>query len=176
MKNQTAKFQISPKHVLSFQLQKQDYKIQLKKSSEEEIINLRMTCQPGFVLRDTNGKLYCAPIPSCHLVPKESFWETHMCRNCAKGCICDKIHDNSLEANINDGHKLGTAVELSKRLEKYPFITIGYQIFNASTNDDFTVCDCKNFTTYRPRKNLTLEEIRKAKQTLYDFLYDDYLR
>lgn len=174
-KPKTTQFQITEDHVLQFQWQDKDYAIPLKKSTPAEVVKLRMTRKPGFVLRDKNGKLYCATIPNCHLIPEETELETHMCRNCVKGCKCEKIHDNSLEGNMSNGKKYVLAMEMSKRLEKYPFITYGYQIFNALDNNELTVCQCKHFTNYRPKSYLTPQEIRNAKQTLYDFLYDcDY--
>lgn len=152
-------FQISAKHMLRFKWLNQNYRIQLKQSTEEEIIKLRLTRQPGFVIRDKNGKLYCAPIPNCTLVPKDPALMVHMCRNCGKCCQCDKVRDNSFEAYLSEGQKTASAMELSKRIEKYPFITLGYQVFNAAANNDFTVCSCKNFAHYRPKNKFLLAEL-----------------
>lgn len=172
-KPKIAYFLISKDRVLQFRWKEKDYTIQLKESTPDEVVKLRMTRQPGFVLRDRNGKLYAATIPNCRLVSKEKELETHMCRNCTKGCKCNKIYDNSLEGNISNGIKYIIAMKMSKRLEKYPFITYGYQIFNALDNNELTVCRCKDFTSSRNVvRPLTFEEIKNAKQTLYDFLYD----
>ncbi len=171
-KPKIAEFQISKDHVLQFHWQEQNYAIPLKKSTPDEILKLRLTRQSGFILRNKNGELYCAPIPSYTLISKTCELTNHLCRDCVKCCECQKFLDGSLDTYIYDDKKFEIVTKQSKRLENYPFITYGYQVFNALENNIFTVCECEKFSNYRPRKTMTFEELKNATQMFFDFLYD----
>lgn len=171
-KTRKVPFQVLKGYTIRFEIDGEEQTIKLKKSTPEEVLNLRKTRKPGFVLRGENGNLYCAEIPNVNLVPIDDELNVHKCADCTKCCKCDKIHDDSLEGNIRDGKKYAIALELSKRLEKYEFIRYGFQIFNALDNDDFTVCKCDDFSSYRKKHQMTLEEIRNAQSLFFDYLFN----
>lgn len=165
-------FRLMKGHTIQFKIDGEEQTIKLKKSTPEEVVNLRKTRKPGIVLKGKNGNLYCAEVPNVNLVPINDDLNVHMCANCTKCCKCDKVHDDSLEGNMREGQKFTIALELSKRIEKYSFIRYGFQIFNASDNDDFTVCKCDDFSSYRQKHQMTLEEIRNAQTLFFDYLFN----
>lgn len=172
-KSHKVPFQLLKGYTIQFKLDGEEQTIKLKKSTPEEVVNLRKTRKPGIVLKGKNGNLYCAEIPNVNLVPEEgSELCAHKCADCTKCCRCDKIHDDSLEGNIRDGKKYAIALELSKRLEKYSFIRYGFQIFNALDYNDFTVCKCDDFTSHRQKKRMTKEEFINAQELFFDYLFN----
>lgn len=171
-KSRKVPFQLLKGYTIQFEIDGEEQNVKLKKSTPEEVLNLRKTRKPGIVFKGKNGNLYCAEIPNANLVPVDDELNVHKCADCTKCCKCDKIHDDSLEGNIRDGKKYAIALELSKRLEKYEFIRYGFQIFNALDNNDFTVCKCDDFTSHRQRKRMTQAEFRNAQELFFDYLFN----
>ena len=81
----------------------------------------------------------------------------HKCGKCANclGSMCDKVHD-----------------EIKKRIDRYPFILDGYQIFdNEGKVDKFIVNECKNFEMDNAKKRMEEFEAIKKKRTLEELTY-----
>lgn len=141
--------------------------------SPDELITLRMEDQPGFILMQDNT-CYCSSISDgLALLSKVMLPTRHFCANCHRACAteycdggCAKVKDPFLKASCQkfgipvnkidgisesaDPEQSYIAVEESKRIEKYPFIQLGYEIFNApsSLNNKFIVLECSCYEKY----------------------------
>lgn len=112
------------------------------------------------------------------VIPKEiSFTSiacSHLCNSCAR-CYasadnehgCAKVLDRHFEA-LPGHYSLKNAIISSARLEKYPFITTGFETFGSQGSDVFVVLECKHFCNdTREQKEYNTEAAEK--------LYSAYL-
>ena len=104
----------------------------LKEVSIEKLTDLRKSGKPGFVLKE-NGKYYYAKIyKNLGLTSANLLNLDHQCA--AKGLMCKHI-------------SLGCqkVLEGSSFIEKYDWITLGYETFNLiGAGECFVVLKCKN--------------------------------
>ena len=153
-------YQLIGTEILRFQDDKETKDYKLWKVKQHELIEIRAAAKPGFVLKVGNN-LYYAEVPrEAHLHVSAKRHTKHKCGNCSKlkqviyGCGgCGKILDCSIDTYRREGCSEKKAVVLSKRIEKYEFIVLGFETFNVEA-EDFTVVRCQNYVqgqTYTPR-------------------------
>ena len=139
--------------VLTSSVKQKDYL--LNEVTEEELLSLRKSRKPGFVLKDGDTYLF-SEIPKYFSFMSFRDMGEHLCGSSRYGCSrlkacedcdggCAKVRDLVTEAYTAVQMKsFNDAIEASKRIEKYPFITKGYESFNTS-HDCMTVLSCQQF-------------------------------
>lgn len=144
----------------------------LKQVTENEILHLRASENPGFVYKLKNNLFYTEIDNSFKFVSTCLGNFYHLCNNCqklGKGCI--KVSELSKERLKNDGTKPIKALVFSKRIEKYSFIEEGFEAFNISQETLFVI-KCDDYIPYSNVKNkLSSNEILELKKALSDFMY-----
>lgn len=140
----------------------------LSEISQEDISIYRRSNIPSFLLK-TNGKYYYTTISSNlnRLLQDKSLMSTmyphpHMCGECDR--LSAASDENGGCAKVRDYHY--------SYIEKYDWITEGYETFNVSSSS-FVVSKCYHYTPYPPRIKKTREEIDNLKLGLAQFLWDD---
>lgn len=98
--------------------------IPLKEVKKDEILPLRRSGNPGFILKK-DGKFFYGKISEEFKI--ESSRGCHKCRNCYRlsAVVCPKVHFKS------------------NNIELYDFIPYGYETFNVK-NSAFVTLSCKN--------------------------------
>ena len=130
--------------------EKIEHYLNFKEVSKEELLKIRTNSysaipkQPGFILKE-NGVFYYTPIPS-RLHFSEDFCKgrIHLC------CDCARMH-----ALPFDKGGCNKALDRKLRIDKYSFISDGYEIFG-TTNNAMPVFKCQYFQKEEPRKNTKL--------------------
>lgn len=121
----------------------------LSEVTEKEIYMLRIGETPGFILKK-EGRYFYSTIPKNLKFFGQRILGQHCCSDYGSDCKylyaskngCPKVRDLSQEYYVRLGYKKQVAVGLAKRIEKYDFITLGYETVN--TNEDFfVVAECK---------------------------------
>lgn len=130
----------------------------LKKINPSLLFDLRLSKNPYFLLK-SNGKYAITPIPQ-GLSLINTCKSPHLCSTCEhcyalpekhKVCNqngsersgCAKICDMSPEEYTDMPFE--TRIQESHRLEKYDFITLGFETFNCQPTNTFTVLKCANY-------------------------------
>ena len=135
-------------------LEEHEKEYPLRELSIEELFEIRVEHQAGFVLK-MNCHYYYTPIPKELKLVSLNILGTHLCANSTNTCqffsskpLCDggcaKVRDAEVRDFLSLGIKQLEVVNLSKRIEKYDFITVGYETFNTDINC-FVVVECSNF-------------------------------
>lgn len=144
--------------------------------SKEFVLKLRIT-RKQFYLIKIGEKFYVSlektEIESESKIPKnKKSLEPHHCSSCAnfynkkRGCLCPKVADGSEEACRRYTGSDIEALAESKRMEKYPFITIGFEEVNIP-DGSFIVLGC---TSYEEEKK---DSERESKSTIGGAAYYD---
>lgn len=134
---------------------KNQYQFYLKMISKEELLTKRLSKKPGFVYKIGDFFFY-TDLPKA-VTPSDSFANSkHICSAQGVPCCthlsakadeeggCAKVRDIPMEFyQIEYPEKLLSYVKDSNRIEKYDFITEGYETFNTS-NNIFVVLDCEH--------------------------------
>lgn len=128
--------------------------LQLRLVSKEELLNFRLSEQPGFVFKD-NELLYYTSIPfylftnSLDFLGVDNINMLHLCDTCGN-LNCRKTFDGSKDFVLRfDFSHLPSReiIELSNIIEKYPFINKGYEFFNLPKNNVLFIYECDNYKT-----------------------------
>lgn len=137
----------------------------LKEVTPEEIANFRKNGVPSFILK-LDGKLFHTVIPrGINLMPAK-FLGSHQCSHA--GTVC-----NRLSASPDTGcEKVRMG---SSYLELYPWITKGYETFNA-LHDCFVVINCSHYEDCPPRKHLNADRIDSAKLSLAQYILGEEVK
>ena len=145
--------------------------------SRKELIQLRLGKRPGCVYKKY-GKLYYAAIPKkLTFVGKTIAIGKHLCGvNCSMVCKgCPRTSDLTVSYQEKNGKKFAQAVLDSWRIEKYPFVSEGFEAFNMSgTSDAFIVMECTN---YREREKKTIPHRNSPRKLILDlanFVWPDF--
>lgn len=120
------------------------------------------------------GKYYLAELENdISFMQTKIYNDVHMCKECS--------HLSALPDNQGGCKKVRNC---RKKLEKYPFIDVGYQTIKriAFSNDGtptwstevFDVCECKNFEQKkeRPKSSMTVNEKIALRDSLHEFIKD----
>ena len=116
----------------------------------------------SFVLKK-DGKLYYTSIPHNLSFVSSTVLGKHICA--VQNHECKHLSAASDElggcAKVREG---------ARRIERYPWITTGYETFN-TLNDSFVVVNCLHYEQCPPRKKRKTDEYDKLK--LAQFMWDD---
>ena len=153
------------------------HEFNLRPITEDKLIALRVKNSPGFVLKN-NDNIYYAGIlkPMRFFVHCGYEHLCIMCKRCSalpdERGGCQKIRDfdksTVLHSRINNlkeqmrysgqFEKVSTkslvhtclpkSIEISKRIEKYPFVTYGFETFGTNT-ESLVILKCENFEISR---------------------------
>ena len=119
---------------------------------------------PSFVLK-VDGKLYYTEIPDNISFVSSTILGAHQCAVAGHEC-----HRLSAATDENGGCQ--KVRDRSKIIERYPWITSGYETFNTK-HDSFVVANCLHYKKCPPRRDRTAAEINNAKLSLAQFVWDD---
>lgn len=157
--------------------------IPFKEVTEEELFAYRKKGKPAMCIKK-DGKYYYTEIPKGLKLLSQNILGEHCCgrsggADCGKlyaceECGCRKVMDLSKDAYEKLLYSKRQALYLSKRIEKYDFITVGYETFNTEM-DVFVVIKCTNYVpevNECARKRST-EEINSLKIGLAQFFWPD---
>ncbi len=150
------------------------YEYPLEEIAEKDIVRLRMSGKPVFLLK-LDGKYYRAFISKhLHLLAHDLIGD-HMCKYCDKAIAtsdecggCQKVRDREFNECISQDVTKRKAMQDSKRIEKYSFIKAGYESFGVN-QETFMVAECDNYKNYSVRKVLPLEERRNLLISLEEW-------
>ena len=125
---------------------------ELHESNADEIFHNRLKRIPTFVLK-IDDSFWIAKIskyPDFRCSSDKRINE-HLCSSCARCRAliselggCEKVRNLSVESYIVLGNNWTEAVDMSKRIEKYPFIRYGYESIWTVT-ESFGVIDCDDY-------------------------------
>ena len=132
----------------------------LTQVTAEELEKYRRSEIPSFVLK-MDDKLYYTKIPkNLHFVSSTILGE-HQCAKC-----------RHLSAASDENGGCAKVRNNSERIERYPWITEGYETFNTD-HDSFVVTNCLHFENYLPHKKVSKAERDKIRLSLAQFYCDD---
>lgn len=114
-------------------------KFKLRKVKKEEIQNLRASGIPGFILKE-KGSYYYAEINNNTKFLSSNLLGSHKCANCK--------HLSALPDALGGCARIR---ENCSNIQKYDFITLGYETFNV-TQESFVVVKCKNQKSFDKNK------------------------
>ena len=149
----------------------------LYETTAEEIQHRRLMKEPTFVVM-AEKKLYMSAVNmDFPRLVKNLEEKEHLCPSCrycgasVHGCI--KVRDCSEELYIREGYIFSEAIKLSKRIEKYPFIKFGYEVFGiVKENEVFSVDECDNFKPFEKRKRTSEEELVKRIEDIKYLIFE----
>lgn len=160
-------------------VKKDSFRIPLKEITLEELEAIRKLqknkkwCSTLFLFKEY-GRYYLALLKyDISFMTTNIYDDVHMCRECA--------HLSALPDKHGGCKKVRNCW---KKLEKYPFIDVGYQtIKRISLNTDgtptcssevFDVCKCENFEPYgeRPKVSMMITEKIAICNSLHEFIKD----
>ena len=119
----------------------------LRQVTEKEIITMRLEgkCRVVFKFGEDlyalRAKSGIAPLEVRDILGR------HLCSRCEMVCggeLCRKVFDASVSVAEREGYNGREAVVRSKRIEKYPFILVGVEYFNAQ-REYLIVTSCTKF-------------------------------
>lgn len=137
----------------------------LREVSLEELAELRKTKVPSFVLKE-DGRYYYAEISPYMTFISSSFLGEHKCA--AAGKVC-----NRLSAAQDEQGGCAKVRARSTNIEKYPWITKGYETFGTEGRDTFVVLECQHHEKTPARPHRTLDEINQLKLGLSYFMWEE---
>lgn len=105
--------------------------------SVDELVGLRSSGKPGFLLKENEIYYYAKIDPIIRIISHE-IMTPHLCGK--------KCHECRRLAALSDA-KGGCAKvrDKYKYIENYPFITKGFETFNTIHNDSFVVFECSHY-------------------------------
>ncbi len=131
----------------------------------EELAVYRSSGIPYFVLKDS-GKLYFTKIQrNYNLVSHEGLLGPNLCSHVGHEC-------HHLSAATDEDGGCAKVRSLSQCIERYPWITKGYETFN-TVRDAFVVIDCTHYEKCPPRKERTVAEVNRLRLGLAQIMWDD---
>ncbi len=130
----------------------------------DQIKTLRRTEIPSFLLKE-NGKYYYAKIPSNMNLTSSCLLGRHQCSCPSHVCA-------HLSAATDEEGGCVKVRDLEKEIERYPFISCGYETFNCKHNC-FVVLSCNHFEIAPLNKAMTLKERKEAHLLLAQFVWED---
>lgn len=133
-------------------IEKKDFPF--SKASEKELMQMRLDGKPLFILYKRGCRFY-TEIPDISFgafsdIAKTECVYGNACCNwllpmpTEKGG-CDKVYDLPLEIYTSKNYTFSELMRFAKRIDKYPFITAGYETCNIHA-PVFVVLECKNCT------------------------------
>ncbi len=136
----------------------------LTEVTPEALADYRRKGVSSFVLK-VSGKFYYATIPDDISFVSSTILGTHKCAVAGHEC-------HQLSAASDEEGGCEKVRNRSNNIERYPWITKGYETFNTK-HDSFVVVNCLHYEECPPRKTFTAAEINNAKLSLAQFVWDD---
>lgn len=130
----------------------------------EELAVYRKSGISSFVLK-VDGKLYYSSIPDNISFVSSTILGAHQCAVIGHEC-------NRLSAASDEQGGCAKVRDRSQRIERYPWVTTGYETFNTK-HDSFVVVNCLHYEKCPPRKKLSADDVNRAKLGLAQFVWDD---
>jgi len=130
----------------------------------EMVCDYREMGIPSFVLK-VEGKLYYSAIPNNINFVSSEILGQHKCA--VVRCECHRLSAASDEEGGCEKVR-----NRAKYIERYPWITTGYETFNTK-HDSFAVVNCLHYEPCPPRKKRTTTEVNAAKLSLAQFVWND---
>lgn len=134
----------------------------------EALADYRKKGVPSFVLK-IDGKLYYSAIPDNISFMNSTILGAHQCALTKSGFGGYGCHRLSAASDENGGCE--KVRNRSTYIEKYPWITTGYETFNTKL-DSFVVANCLHFEKYPPQKTRSLDEINQSRLSLAQLYWD----
>lgn len=122
---------------------------ELKNISKNELLKIRAQREiSGFVLKIDNIYLFTELPKECSILPSTILGAKHSCVECPYFSAklnseggCQKVRDASPKEYEMLGFEPMEALQLSERIEKYDFITLGCETFHTH-HESFIVASC----------------------------------
>lgn len=130
----------------------------------EELDEYRKKGVSSFVLK-MEGRLFHATIPGNISFVSSTILGPHKCAIAGHEC-------HRLSAASDEEGGCEKVRNRSNYIERYPWITTGYETFNTK-HDAFIVVNCLNYEKCPPRKRHTTTEINHLRLGLAQFVWDD---
>lgn len=139
------------------------YNFILSEVSIKELRNYRKNNIPSFVLK-RNGCLYLTSIPGDINFITSKIIKNHKCTTVHN--VCGRL------SAASDGQGGCEKVRrLSSCIERYPWITSGYETFNTQC-DVFVVDECQHYKEADHLRSFSIEEINRMIISLSNFYFD----
>ena len=136
----------------------------LNEVTVEELAAYRRSKIPSFVLK-VNGKLYYTTIPDCISFVSSGLLGIHQ-------CAIPKHECHRLSAASDEQGGCAKVRDRSQCIERYPWITTGYETFNTK-HDSFFVAKCLHYRACPPKKKLPLGDVTRAKLGIAQYVWSD---
>ena len=154
----------------------------LREVDEKELLLLRHSGEPGFVLKLGNHLFYAKIREKMRLLSQEILG-SQICSSKGNECKrfsaaddcdggCAKVRDIGYDSYQREGRNTAQMLVKSKRIEKYAFVKKGYETFN-TVSDAFVVLECNRYEERPPRIKPDMAEINEIKLTLANFVWND---
>lgn len=167
------KREIHPKSNLPYKLISKDevdiivkpLEFKLVEVTEAWIAQRRKTTIPTFILK-TEGRFYATEIPKdMSFVASGLLGGRHKCAVAGNEC-------GRLSAAKDEKGGCAKVRNKSIGIEKYPWITQGYETINTITNS-FFVAECEHYEKCPPRTYLPVAELNKLKLGIAQYVWED---
>lgn len=133
----------------------------------EELVEYRKNGIASFVLK-VDDKLYYTKIPDYMSFFSSNIFGTHRCSMVGHEC-------NRLSAASDQHGGCAKVRHRSQHIERYPWITMGYETFNTKY-ESFIVVKCLHYQKIPTRKKLSSVEINNTRLSLAEFVCDTNLK
>lgn len=130
----------------------------------ETLADYRRKGISSFVLKNEE-RLFYSTIPNNMFFVSSTLLGLHKCAAVGEEC-------HRLSAASDEEGGCAKVREFSKCIERYPWITTGYETFNTK-HDSFVVINCLHYEKCPPRKHLTTAEINQLRLSLANYVWDD---
>lgn len=136
----------------------------LEEVTLRELANLRKGKAGGFVLKN-EGRYFYAEIPKHMNFVDAKILGSHKCADAEHVC-------QRLTPLADEEGGCAKVRGYAKYIERYPFITKGYETFNMSHNT-FLVAHCEHFEAHPPRPKMSITRTNAQKLELARFVWPD---
>ena len=136
----------------------------LTEVTPEKLKEYRKNGTSSFVLKE-DGILYHAEIPNNISFVSSEILGPHRCAKAGHEC-----HRLSAASDENGG--CAKVRDMSTGIERYPWITAGYETFNTN-HDVFCVVECHHYRPFPPRNTNTVSQVNEAKLSLAQFVWPE---
>lgn len=131
---------------------KNTHVFELSEITVDKLIEYRKSERPSFVYKADNKYYYCQIPYQLNLVGT-TFLGQHLC-----GCVGHEC--NRLSAASDEDGGCAKVRGCSRGIERYPWITKGYETFNTST-EAFIVLECEHYEKMKPSQPFYDEEYKE---------------
>ena len=135
------------------------FSFSLTEITAKELAAYRRSGKPGFVLK-YGGNLYYTSVPKKLNFVSSTILGEHRCAEC-----------HHLSAASDEAGGCAKVRDYSKNIERYSWITTGYETFNTNHNV-FVVVNCQHYEEFPPQKKLSIKETNRLRLGLAQFMWE----